>query len=107
MKARIPIPNRMRNALEQETQIIIEREMKKQQNNFTRRLFKLMCCALHNKYGFGKDRCEAVINSMSELLIKSDTDEVFWEHIDRLVIDRFGLPFERDYTDRGKAVTKK
>ncbi len=34
-----------------------------------------------------------------------DTDEVFWEHIDRVVIDKLKLEFDRrDYTDNGKVV---
>ena len=33
------------------------------------------------------------------LLEKEKTDEIFWEHLDRYVIDYLGIPFERDYSD--------
>lgn len=33
-------------------------------------------------------------------------DEIFWEHIDREVIDYLGFPFERDYTDNGRVVSE-
>lgn len=42
---------------------------------------------------------------MTEIIEHSDTDEVFWEHIDRVVIDKLKLEFDkRDYTDNGKVV---
>lgn len=43
--------------------------------------------------------------AMTEIIEHSDTDEVFWEHIDRVVIDKLKLEFDkRDYTDNGKVV---
>ena len=42
---------------------------------------------------------------MTEIIEHSDTDEVFWEHIDRVVIDKLKLEFDRrDYTDNGKVI---
>lgn len=56
-------------------------------------------------FGFGRDRCAKALKSMTETIKHSDTDEVFWEHIDRVVIDKLKLEFDRrDYTDNGKAV---
>lgn len=49
--------------------------------------------------------CKGTIKSMTEIIEHSDTDEVFWEHIDRVVIDKLKLEFDkRDYTDNGKVV---
>lgn len=43
--------------------------------------------------------------TLDEIIEHSDTDEVFWEHIDRVVIDKLKLEFgKRDYTDNGKVV---
>lgn len=39
-----------------------------------------------------------LIIEIAELIKEADTDVIFWEHIDRHVIDRLGLKFERDYT---------
>lgn len=71
--------------------------MENQRTDFTRKLFKLMCYVLYEEYGF-KDRCKNVINKIAALSAEADTDEVFWEHIDKIVIDYMKLPFDRDYT---------
>lgn len=71
----------------------------------TRRIFKTIVFALYQDFGFGRDRCAKALKSMTEIIEHSDTDEVFWEHIDRVVIDKLKLEFDkRDYTDNGKVV---
>lgn len=43
--------------------------------------------------------------SMMKIDKMQDTDEIFWEHIDRVVIDKLKLEFDRrDYTNNGKVV---
>ena len=97
MKARIPVSKEMRKSIEQETKLVMQKEMERQREDFTRRLFKLMCYVLHEDFQFNK-RCGDVLSGITKLVEKSDTDEVFWEHIDRVVIDYLKLPFDRDYT---------
>lgn len=71
----------------------------------TRRIFKTIVFALYKDFGFGRDRCAKALKSMTEIIEHSDTDEVFWEHIDRVVIDKLKLEFDRrDYTDNGKVI---
>ena len=68
-------------------------------------IFKTIVFALHKDFGFGRDRCAKTLKSMTKIIEHSDTDEVFWEHIDRVVIDKLKLEFDkRDYTDNGKVV---
>lgn len=43
---------------------------------------------------------------MTNVINHSNEDEVFWEHIDRQVIDTLEIPLERDYTEKGKVVNK-
>lgn len=63
------------------------------------------CIKMYKDFGFGRDRCAKALKSMTEIVEHSDTDEVFWEHIDRVVIDKLKLEFDkRDYTDNGKVV---
>ena len=100
MKARIPPTNKQKKILEQQAKIVIQEEMEKQRDDFTRRLFKLMFYALNEKYHFGTHRLNELMREVTELLKESDTDEIFWEHIDRHIIDRLGLKFERDYTGK-------
>ena len=99
MKARIPMSNKARKSLEQEARLVCAKEIEKQQKDFTRKIFKIICRVLNEQHGFGKKRCLTLIGYITALLESSHTDEVFWEHLDRYVIDYMGIPFERDYSD--------
>ena len=107
MKARIPV--KLKREAMAEINRLADREYQKVKdkeiNDLTRRIFKTIVFALHKDFGFGRDRCAKALKSMTEIIKHSDTDEVFWEHIDRVVIDKLKLEFEkRDYTDNGKVV---
>lgn len=92
MKARIAIPARQKAAIQEE----VRRELDKQEQGRIRRQYKLMCAALHELYGFGAGRLGAVLNRLSSLSAEHDRDEIFWEHIDRVVIHELGIPFEEE-----------
>lgn len=107
MKARIPV--KLKREAMAEINRLADREYQKVKDkeiaDVTRRIFKTIVFALHKDFGFGRDRCAKALKSMTEIIEHSDTDEVFWEHIDRVVIDKLKLEFEkRDYTDNGKVV---
>lgn len=107
MKARIPV--KLKKEAMAEINRLADREYQKVKDkeiaDATRRIFKTMIFALYQDFGFGRDRCAKALKSMTEIIEHSDTDEVFWEHIDRIVIDKLKLEFEkRDYTDNGKVV---
>lgn len=107
MKARIPV--KLKKEAMAEINRLADREYQKVKdkeiNDLTRRIFKTIVFALHKDFGFGRDRCAKALKSMTKIIEHSDTDEVFWEHIDRVVIDKLKLEFDkRDYTDNGKVV---
>lgn len=107
MKARIPV--KLKREAMAEINRLADREYQKVKdkeiNDLTRRIFKTIVFALHKDFGFGRDRCAKALKSITEIIEHSDTDEVFWEHIDRVVIDKLKLEFDkRDYTDNGKVV---
>lgn len=107
MKARIPV--KLKREAMAEINRLADREYHKVKDkeiaDATRRIFKTIVFALHKDFGFGRDRCAKALKSMTEIIEHSDTDEVFWEHIDRVVIDKLKLEFDRrDYTDNGKVV---
>lgn len=107
MKARIPV--KLKREAMAEINRLADREYQKVKDkeiaDATRRIFKTIVFALHKDFGFGRDRCAKALKSMTEIIEHSDTDEVFWEHIDRVVIDKLKLEFDkRDYTDNGKVV---
>ena len=51
---------------------------------------------LRQSLKFGSKRCLAVINGISRLSAEHDQDEIFWEHLDRVIVDEMKLDFERD-----------
>lgn len=107
LKARIPV--KLKREAMAEINRLTDREYQKVKDkeiaDATRRIFKTIVFALHKDFGFGRDRCAKALKSMTEIVEHSDTDEVFWEHIDRVVIDKLKLEFDRrDYTDNGKVI---
>ena len=96
MKARMPIPNRQKKRLREYAAAEIEAQGKDR----TRRFFKLMCVALHELYGFGSQRLGAVIDRISTLTDEHRQDEMFWRHVDRVVIEELGMPFDREQEGR-------
>lgn len=69
------------------------------------RCLKIFLFVLHRDYGFGKKRLTDFYNACGALLATADTNVVFWEQIDRSIVDELGFTeLGRDYTERGKAV---
>ena len=92
MKVRLPINNKTKIKVRQE----VAKEYERQGQASARRMFKLMCAVYNELYGHGKIRCSRAIMRISELSAKHKDDEVFWTHIDRVVIDQMGIDFERE-----------
>lgn len=61
-----------------------------------RRFFKLTCYVLNRKFGFGKQRCLKTTNGIAELAKEHERDEIFWHHIDKVIIDEMQIDFERE-----------
>lgn len=99
MKARIPLSKEQRKRVEEEARVVCIQEIEKQRNAMMRRFFKLMCYSLNDKFGFGAKRLNTLIAALTETSLEADNDPIFWEHIDRIVIDTLGVPFDRDYTE--------
>lgn len=97
MKARLPaLSSNQRAKAIAEVEKMVKEEMTKQSEQIVRRNMKLMCHALNEFFGFGKHRLSKLISEIGKLSAEADTDEIFWEHIDRVDIDYLGLPFERE-----------
>ena len=64
-----------------------------------RRYYKLLAVALNEKFGFGKKRIQEVFEAISEVGKQREHDEVFWAHVDKVVIDQIGIEFERENYD--------
>ena len=103
MKAMLPVfSKKQMDAAHKKLQMEYAKVANEERKNVTRRIFKVMACALYEQFGFGKKRIAKVVRVMTEMLENSHNDGVFWEHVDKLVVDYLDIPFERDYTVKGQ-----
>ena len=72
---------------------------KSKKNDATMRIFKLMCVVLNEMDGYGKVRLSQRIAEVEKLCQEGSKDEVFWYHIDKVVIDQIGMGFDRENYD--------
>lgn len=110
MKARVPMMSESKKRkLQAEIKLEVDKiwkEMEQEkENDLTRRILKTFIFVMHEKYGYGVKRLADLVGDFTLKLEEAKTDEVYWEHIDQVVIDELKLPFKRDYTDKGVAVT--
>ena len=111
MKARIPkISGNDRKRMLSEVEIEVKKAWEKVEEektiDITRRVLKTIIYKLNTEYGYGIKRISRLFNSFTKMLEESSKDEVYWEHIDRIVIEKLGLPFERDYTNNGQVISE-
>ena len=111
MKARIPrISGNDRKRMLSEVEIEVKKAWEKVEEektiDITRRVLKTIIYTLNTEYGYGIKRISRLFNSFTKMLENSNNDEVYWEHIDRVVVNKLGLPFERDYTNNGQVISE-
>lgn len=111
MKARIQkISGNDRKRMLSEVEIEVKKAWEKVEEektiDITRRVLKTIIYTLNTEYGYGIKRISRLFNSFTKMLEESSKDEVYWEHIDRVVVDKLGLPFERDYTNNGQVISE-
>ena len=111
MRARVPkISGNDRKRMLSEVEIEVKKAWEKVEEektiDITRRVIKTIIYKLNTEYGYGIKRISRLFNSFTKMLEESNKDEVYWEHIDRVVVDKLGLPFERDYTNNGQVISE-
>lgn len=111
MKARIPmISESKKKKLRSEIKVEVDKAWKQveqeKEYDITRRVLKTIIYVLNTEYGYGIKRISRLFNSFTQMLENSKKDEVYWEHVDKVVIDFLKIPFERDYTDNGQVISE-
>ena len=91
MKARMTIDKKTHERIKSE----VKAEYDKQGQDLARRHIKLMCVALNEHFGFGKDRLLKLIQAYGDLGAERKDDEIFWSHIDRH-LEQIGLDFPKE-----------
>ncbi len=94
MKARVPVSRNVRRKIRDE----VKKELDSEGEARTRRHMKLFAVALHEE-GYGPMRICRVIDCVSRLCDEEREDEIFWYHVDRLLIEQLGIPFDREEYD--------
>ncbi len=74
----------------------VAEEFDKQSLDMANRLAKLFCAALNTKFGFGYERLNRLLAEVNSYPDLRKQDEVFWSHIDILVIEKIGLGLPRE-----------
>ncbi len=95
MNARIKLQHKISNKQKADIREYCANEMREQQKEHTRRSIKIFCVALHQTFGFGKDRIAKTLEAINQLSAERDKDEVFWTHIDR-TLEQLGLKFNQE-----------
>lgn len=96
MKAHIPAGGRLSRKQMQAVREAAGEVLRKQEQDHIRRIFKLLCVSLHESYGFGRRRLGNVLETIRRTAQEAETDEVYWAHVDRVVIDELQMDFARE-----------
>lgn len=83
MNARIRLFDRMSNKQKADIEAYAKKVARSESEANLRRILKIVCIALHEKFGFGRDRLMTVINEVGIISETRKDDEVFWYHVDR------------------------
>lgn len=91
MKARVTLDKKTKERINLE----VKAEYDRQGQELSRRHIKLICVALNEHFGFGKDRLLKLVQAYGDLGAERKDDEIFWSHIDRY-LERIGLDFPKE-----------
>ncbi|MEE1139574.1 MAG: hypothetical protein U0M02_13945 [Acutalibacteraceae bacterium] len=103
MKARIKFKNKLSSKQRADIEAYAREVHQNEAVNNARRLIKIVCVALNQRFGFGHDRLAVLLGEIDSLAEKQKEDLVFWYHMDKECIKYLNLPFEpEDYEKMGE-----
>jgi FKBP-type peptidyl-prolyl cis-trans isomerase (trigger factor) len=92
MNARISFQNKMSKKQQETARELMQEQFRKEAEGHTRRLLKIVCIALNETEGFGKQRIARLMDEVASISNEHMTDEVFWTHADKR-LQQMGVPF--------------
>ena len=99
MNARISFQNKMSKKQQEVAREAMQEQFRKEAEGHTRRLLKIVCIALNETEGFGKQRIARFMDAVTEISNEHMTDEIFWTHADKR-LQQMGVPFTpEDYEE--------
>lgn len=97
MKARISLPGKVSKKQQEVAKRLVKEQFRSEAEGHTRRLLKIVCIALNETEGFGKQRLGRFLEEVTRISDEHMTDEVYWAHADKR-IEQLGIPFDpEDY----------
>ena len=99
MKARISLPGRASKKQQEVAKRLVKEQFRSEAEGHTRRLLKIVCIALNETEGFGKQRLGRFLDVVTQISNEHMDDEVFWTHADKR-IEQIGLPFKTEDYER-------
>lgn len=105
MKSRIPPASRLTKSQVRIASEYALEEVDRQRAVWMRRFFKLMALALRDPlspkgHGMGAVNIAKIIQRVSQYAGRFEHNPEFWDEVDYVVVDRMGLPLERE--EKGK-----
>lgn len=82
---------------------VYNRKVEEMQRDFAALYEKLLIYTLHTVYGYGTKRISALMDEMGASVDKMRDDPVFWDKVDKDVIDNLGFAYPRcdcEYMER-------
>ena len=78
---------------------VAHEEFRKEGLEYARRLQKIFCIALNERFGFGKERLMRFIEEVDKISEEHMDDEIFWVHADKR-LDQIGIPYPHEDYDK-------
>ena len=95
MKARISLPGKATKKQQEVARRLVKEQFRNEAEGHTRRLLKIICIALNETEGFGKQRLGRLLDVVTQISNEHMDDEVFWVHADRR-LDQIGIPYPHE-----------
>ena len=89
--------------LPKEQRTAIRRACKDEMKNQNRRLLKLVCIALHEEYGFGRERLYKLVEKIAEISNSRMDHPVYWQHNDKFLTETLKMAWDiENYEEMGE-----
>lgn len=105
MKARIKPKDIFSKQARKAVDEYVREEVDRAKKDELTRFLKVFFVTLNKEYKFGHDQLFKLLKEAENLMLDNQGNEILWDKIDEILIDRLGLPFDReDYEEREQAV---
>lgn len=89
--------------LPKEQRAAIRRACQNEIKNHNRRMLKLVCIALHEEYGFGRERLYKLVEKIAEISNSRMDDPVYWQHNDKFLTEALKMAWDiENYEEMGE-----